>query len=168
MLAPVNGSELDNGNDDFDPSTATVTSIDTGNAAGNVIPAAVMARFNLRFNTEHKSDDLIAWLEEHFDRVGGRWQANWRVSAQPFITPAGPLTDLMQGAVKLVTGQTPVLSTSGGTSDARFITMMCPVAEFGLVGKTMHQIDEHVDVADIDQLAQVYYEMLVQFFKDDT
>ncbi len=168
MLAPVNGSELDGGNDYFDPSTASITSIDTGNTAGNVTPAIVTAKFNLRFNTEHKSDDLIAWLEEHFERVGGQWHANWRVSAQPFITPAGPFTDLMQGAVKLVTGQTPVLSTSGGTSDARFITMMCPVAEFGLVGKTMHQINENVDMADIDQLVKVYYEMLVQFFKDDT
>ena len=168
MLAPVNGSELDAGNDYFDPSTANITSIDTGNAAGNVIPAVVTASFNIRFNTDHKSDDLIAWLEEHFDRVGGRWLANWRVSAQPFITPAGAFTDLMQGAVKSVTGQTPVLSTSGGTSDARFITMICPVAEFGLVGKTMHQIDEHVEAADIDQLVQVYHEMLVQFFKDNS
>ena len=168
MLTPVNGSELDGGNDYFDPSSANITSIDTGNLVGNVIPAAVTASFNIRFNTEHKSNDLIAWLEEHFDRIGGRWHANWRVSAQPFITPAGAFTDLMQNAVKSVTGQMPVLSTSGGTSDARFITMICPVAEFGLVGKTMHQIDEHVDAADIDQLVQVYHEMLVQFFKDDT
>jgi succinyl-diaminopimelate desuccinylase len=167
MLAPVNGTALDGGNDYFDPSTANVTSIDTSNDAGNVIPATVEARFNIRFNTEHKSEDLIGWLEEHFDRIGGQWTANWRVSALPFVTPAGRLTQLMQGAILSVTGQTPALSTSGGTSDARFITTICPVAEFGLVGQTMHQVDEHVDAADIDQLAKIYHQMLVRFFEGE-
>lgn len=167
MLAPVNGTALDGGNDCFDPSTANVTSIDTSNDAGNVIPATVEARFNIRFNTEHKSEDLIGWLEEHFDRIGGQWTANWRVSALPFVTPAGRLTELMQGAILSVTGQTPALSTSGGTSDARFITTICPVAEFGLVGQTMHQVDEHVDAADIDQLAKIYHQMLVRFFEGE-
>ena len=166
MLEPVNGTKLDGGNDYFDPSTANVTSIDTNNAAGNVIPGMVTAKFNIRFNTNHKSADLIGWLEEHFERVGGPWHATWRTSAEPFVTPVGALTDLMQGAVETVTGQKPVLSTSGGTSDARFITTICPVVEFGLVGKTMHQIDEHVHVADIEQLTKIYHEMLVQFFKD--
>jgi len=167
MLAPVNGTALDGGNDYFDPSTANVTSIDTSNDAGNVIPATVEARFNIRFNTEHKSEDLIGWLEEHFDRIGGQWTANWRVSALPFVTPAGRLTELMQGAILSVTGQTPALSTSGGTSDARFISTICPVAEFGLVGQTMHQVDEHVDAADIDQLAKIYHQMLVRFFEGE-
>ena len=168
MLAPVNGTALDGGNDYFDPSTANVTSIDTGNDAGNVTPASVSAKFNIRFNTEHKSDDLIVWLEEHFNSVGGEWTATWRASAQPFVTPAGSFTALMQTAIETVTGQKPVLSTSGGTSDARFITNICPVAEFGLVGQTMHQVDEHVDAADIDQLAKIYHEMLVRFFKGDS
>jgi len=168
MLAPVNSTALDGGNDYFDPSTANVTSIDTGNEAGNVIPASVSAKFNIRFNTEHNSDDLISWLEEHFNRVGGEWTATWRASAQPFVTPVGSLTKLMQTAIESVTGQKPVLSTSGGTSDARFITRICPVAEFGLVGQTMHQVDEHVDTADIDQLAKIYHEMLVHFFKGDS
>ena len=168
MLAPVNGTALDGGNDYFDPSTANVTSIDTGNEAGNVIPASVSAKFNIRFNTEHKSDDLIVWLEEHFNSVGGEWTATWRASAQPFVTPAGSFTALMQTAIESVTGQKPVLSTNGGTSDARFITNICPVAEFGLVGQTMHQVDEHVDAADIDQLAKIYNEMLVRFFKGDS
>jgi len=167
MLAPVNGTALDGGNDYFDPSTANVTSIDTGNEVGNVIPATVEARFNIRFNTEHKSEDLIEWLEEHFDRIGGQWTANWRVSALPFVTPAGRLTELMQDAILAVTGQTPTLSTGGGTSDARFITTICPVAEFGLVGQTMHQIDEYVDSADIDQLAKIYHQMLVRFFEGE-
>ena len=168
MLAPVNGTALDGGNDYFDPSTANVTSIDTGNEVGNVIPATVEARFNIRFNTEHKSEDLIEWLEEHFDRIGGQWTANWRVSALPFVTPAGRLTELMQDAILAVTGQTPTLSTGGGTSDARFITTICPVAEFGLVGQTMHQIDEYVDSADIDQLAKIYHQMLVRFFEGES
>jgi succinyl-diaminopimelate desuccinylase len=167
MLAPVNGTALDGGNDYFDPSAANVTSIDTGNEAGNIIPASVSAKFNIRFNTEHNSDDLIGWLEEHFNGVGGEWTATWRASAQPFVTPAGSFTQLMQAAIESVTGQKPILSTSGGTSDARFITNICPVAEFGLVGQTMHQIDEHVDAADIDQLAKIYYEMLVRFFQGD-
>ena len=165
MLAPVNGVTLDAGNTYFDASTAHVTTIDTGNKAGNVIPATVSASFNIRFNTEHKAEDLIGWLEEHFDRVGGSWQADWRVSAQPFVTPAGPLTDLMQAAISDVTGKNAELSTSGGTSDARFITHLCPVAEFGLVGQTMHKVDEHVLTDDIDQLTAIYLAMLSRFFK---
>ena len=165
MLAPVNGVTLDGGNDYFDASTAHITSIDTGNAAGNVTPATVSARFNIRFNTEHKADDLIGWLEEHFNRIGGNWQADWRVSAEPFVTPAGPLTDLMQAAITEVTGKNAELSTSGGTSDARFITHLCPVAEFGLVGQTMHKVDEHVSIDDIDQLTAIYLAMLTRFFE---
>jgi len=165
MLAPVNGVTLDAGNAYFDASTAHVTTIDTGNKAGNVIPATVSASFNIRFNTEHKAEDLIGWLEEHFDRVGGSWQADWRVSAQPFVTPAGPLTDLMQVAISDVTGKNAELSTSGGTSDARFITHLCPVAEFGLVGQTMHKVDEHVLTDDIDQLTAIYLAMLSRFFE---
>ena len=165
MLAPVNGVTLDDGNDYFDASTAHVTTIDTGNKAGNVIPATVSASFNIRFNTEQRADDLISWLEDHFDQVGGQWQADWRVSAQPFVTPTGPLTDLMKAAISEVTGMVAELSTSGGTSDARFITHLCPVAEFGLVGQTMHKVDEHVSIDDIDQLTAIYLAMLSRFFE---
>ena len=165
MLAPVNGTALDGGNDYFEPSSANVTSIHTDNEANNIIPASASAKFNIRFNTEHSSDDLIGWLEKHFNNVGGEWTAKWRASAQPFVTPAGSFTESMQAAIESVTGQKPILSTSGGTSDARFITNICPVAEFGLVGLTMHQVDEHVDAGDIDQLANIYREMLVRFFK---
>jgi succinyl-diaminopimelate desuccinylase len=165
MLAPVNGTALDNGNVHFDPSTANITSIDTGNDAGNIIPASVTAQFNIRFNTEHDADGLIASLEEHFASVGGVYQAAWKVSAHPFVTPVGPHINRLCAAVESVTGRTPALSTSGGTSDARFITTICPVAEFGLVGKTMHQIDEHVEVGDIDRLAKIYEEILLRFFE---
>ena len=165
MLAPVNGTALDGGNEHFDASMANVTNIDTGNSVGNVIPASVSANFNIRFNTEHKADDLIGWLEEHFARVGGAYKAEWRVSAHPFVTPVGNHINLVCDAIEAVTGQVPELSTSGGTSDARFITTICPVAEFGLVGKTMHQVDEYVDVGDIDRLAKIYENVLNRFFK---
>ncbi len=164
MLAPVNGCELDGGNEFFDPSTANVTSIDVDNPAGNVIPAQATASFNIRFNTEHTADSLIGWLEEHFDRVGGTWSAEWRSSAHPFLTAPGLLTDIIAAAAQSVTGRCPALSTTGGTSDARFITDICPVAEFGLVGQTMHKVDENVAVADIETLTDIYAETLALFF----
>ena len=162
MLAPVNGTELDGGTPHFLPSAANVTTIDVGNPATNVIPARAAAKFNIRFNTEHSADSLRGWLEEHFTRVGGDWHAQWKANADPFITDPGPLTDMLAAAVTEITGRTPALSTTGGTSDARFITRMCPVAEFGLVGKTMHQVDEHVGVADIEALCAIYQSFLVR------
>lgn len=162
MLAPVNGTELDGGTPHFLPSAANVTTIDVGNPATNIIPARAEAKFNIRFNTEHSADSLRGWLEEHFTRVGGDWHAQWKANADPFITDPGPLTDMLAAAVTEITGRTPALSTTGGTSDARFITRMCPVAEFGLVGKTMHQVDEHVDVADIEELCAIYQSFLVR------
>ncbi|MGB2461658.1 MAG: succinyl-diaminopimelate desuccinylase [Candidatus Puniceispirillaceae bacterium] len=165
MLAPVNGCELDGGTEFFDPSTANVTSIDVGNKAGNVIPASATAQFNIRFNTVHSADSLIGWLEEHFDRVGGTWEAHWKATAHPFLTPPGQLTDMIADATEKIVGRRPKLSTNGGTSDARFITNICPVAEFGLVGRTMHKIDEQVAVEDIDSLTDIYTHILNSFFE---
>ncbi|MGB1920878.1 MAG: succinyl-diaminopimelate desuccinylase [Candidatus Puniceispirillaceae bacterium] len=165
MLAPVNGCELDGGTEFFDPSTANVTSIDVGNKAGNVIPASATAQFNIRFNTEHSADSLIGWLEEHFDRVGGTWEAHWKATAHPFLTPPGQLTDMIADATEKIVGRRPKLSTNGGTSDARFITNICPVAEFGLVGRTMHKIDEQVAVEDIQSLTDIYTHILNLFFE---
>ena len=165
MLAPVNGCELDGGTEFFDPSTANVTSIDVGNKAGNVIPASATAQFNIRFNTEHSADSLIGWLEEHFDRVGGTWEAHWKATAHPFLTPPGQLTDMIADATEKIVGRRPKLLTNGGTSDARFITNICPVAEFGLVGRTMHKIDEQVAVEDIDSLTDIYTHILNSFFE---
>ena len=164
MLAPVNGCELDSGTPHFGPSVAHVTTIDVGNPATNVIPARAEARFNIRFNTEHSAAGLIGWLEEHFARVGGNWSVIWKSNADPFITTPGPLTDLLADASEAVTGRRPELSTTGGTSDARFITNLCPVAEFGLVGQTMHQVDENVPISDIDGLSAIYEECLRRFF----
>ena len=165
MLAPVNGCELDSGTEFFDPSTTNVTSIDVGNTAGNVIPASATAQFNIRFNTEHSADSLIGWLEEHFDRVGGKWEAHWKATAHPFLTPPGQLTEMIAEAAEKIVGRRPELLTNGGTSDARFITTICPVAEFGLVGKTMHKIDEQVAVEDINALTDVYTHILHSFFE---
>ena len=165
MLAPVNGCELDGGTEFFDPSAANVTSIDVGNKAGNVIPASATAQFNIRFNTEHSADSLIGWLEEHFDRVGGIWEAHWKATAHPFLTPPGQLTEMIADATEKIVGRRPKLSTNGGTSDARFITNICPVAEFGLVGRTMHKIDEQVAVEDIQSLTDIYTHILNLFFE---
>jgi succinyl-diaminopimelate desuccinylase len=165
MLAPVNGCELDGGTEFFDPSTANVTSIDVGNKAGNIIPASATAQFNIRFNTEHSAGSLIGWLEEHFDRVGGAWEAHWKATAHPFLTPPGQLTDMIANATEKIVGRRPKLLTNGGTSDARFITNICPVAEFGLVGRTMHKIDEQVAVGDIDSLTDIYTHILNSFFE---
>ena len=164
MLAPVNGCELDAGTPHFGPSTANVTTIDVGNPATNVIPARAEAGFNIRFNTEHSADSLIGWLEEHFARIGGDWTVEWKSNADPFITAPGPLTDLISESCRAVTGRTPELSTGGGTSDARFITKLCPVAEFGLVGQTMHKVDENVATADIDGLSAIYETAIRRLF----
>ena len=164
MLAPVNGCELDAGTPHFGPSTANVTTVDVGNPATNVIPARAEAGFNIRFNTEHSADSLIGWLEEHFARIGGDWTVEWKSNADPFITAPGPLTELISESCRAVTGRTPELSTGGGTSDARFITKLCPVAEFGLVGQTMHKVDENVATADIDGLSAIYETAIRRFF----
>lgn len=166
MLGPVNSAKLDGGTDYFDPSTAEVTDIELVGGASNVIPQAASAAFNIRFNTEHSVASLQGWLEEHFDRVASQhkvtYQADFASNASPFITKPGVLTTRMQAAISRLTNKQASLSTTGGTSDARFICKICPVAEFGLVGQTMHKIDEHVAIADIDQLAAIYAEMLAE------
>lgn len=166
MLAPVNSAKLDGGTDYFDSSTAEVTDIELVGGASNVIPQAASAAFNIRFNTEHSVASLQGWLEEHFDRVASQhkvaYQADFASNASPFITEPGVLTTRMQAAISRLTNKQASLSTTGGTSDARFICKICPVAEFGLVGQTMHKIDEHVAIADIDQLAAIYAEMLAE------
>ncbi len=166
MLAPVNSTELDGGTAFFDPSTAQVTALNIADPASNVIPNSVTAQFNIRFNTEHTADSLTGWLEEHFERIAEkaavRFDATFVSNAAPFITEPGPFTALLSDAILSQTGTTPSLSTTGGTSDARFICKICPVAEFGLVGRTMHKIDEHVATDDIETLASIYHDILVR------
>ena len=166
MLEPVNSAKLDGGTDYFGPSTAEVTHLNIADPASNVIPDKAFAQFNIRFNTEHTTDSLQGWLDEHFTRIASQlevqYEARFWSNAFPFITEASVHLDVVKSAIRTVTGQSPVLSTTGGTSDARFISSLCPVAEFGLVGQTMHQVDEHVSTTDIETLTDIYFEMIRQ------
>ena len=159
---------LDGGTAHFDASTLAVVSVDTDNPTTNVIPAECRATVNIRFNDAHHSSDLSRWLKAEVDRVaqdfGVTGDMRVKVSGESFVTPPGPLSDLVARAVEAETGVTPVLSTSGGTSDARFVKDHCPVVEFGLVGRTMHQVDEHVPLAQITQLKAVYGRILRDYF----
>jgi len=160
--------ELDQGSDHFDASTLAVVTIDTGNTATNVIPAQTKAGVNIRFNELHSGASLTEWMQGIADQVaadfGVQVAMQVKVSGESFITPPGPLSDLVGRAVKAETGRDPVLSTSGGTSDARFVQHHCPVVEFGLVGRTMHQVDERVAVEQIVQLKAIYGRILRDYF----
>ena len=168
LIDRLAGHELDQGTDHFDASTLAVTTIDTGNPANNVIPAETRATVNIRFNDSHSSDSLTEWLRAEADKVAAEFGVEiamtTQVSGESFITPPGELSDLVAAAVQAETGVTPELSTSGGTSDARFVKNHCPVVEFGLVGKTMHQVDERVEVAQIKQLKSIYTRILRDYF----
>ncbi len=160
--------ELDRGTDHFDASTLAVVTVDTGNPATNVIPAQARATVNIRFNDQHSGDSLTAWLQTQADAVaaayGVEMDVTVKVSGESFLTPPGPLSDLVADAVEAETGRRPELSTSGGTSDARFVKDHCPVVEFGLVGQSMHKVDEHVRVAHIDELKSIYGRILRDYF----
>ncbi len=159
---------LDEGTEHFDPSTLAVTTIDTGNTANNVIPAETRATVNIRFNDAHTSDRLTGWLRGVADSVaaetGVEITMRTQVSGESFFTSPGELSALVARAVEAETGVVPEMSTSGGTSDARFVKNHCPVVEFGLVGKTMHQVDERVEIAQIGQLKQIYTRILREYF----
>ena len=159
---------LDDGSDHFDASTLAVVTIDTGNPANNVIPAQSHATVNIRFNDLHTSASITEWLRAEAEAVAETFDVSVdirvKVSGESFLTPPGPLSDLVAQAVKAETGRDPVLSTTGGTSDARFVKDHCPVVEFGLVGKTMHQVDECVPVEQIHQLKAIYGRILTDYF----
>lgn len=159
---------LDEGTDHFDASTCSVTTIDTGNEATNVIPAETRMAVNLRFNDLHTGASLTDWLQAEADKVasetGVQIAMEVKISGEAFLTPPGDLSDLVSGAVTAETGLTPVLSTTGGTSDARFVKSHCPVVEFGLVGHRMHQVDERVWIEDIHALKRIYTRILADYF----
>lgn len=160
--------ELDSGTDHFDPSTLAVVTVDTGNPATNVIPAQARATVNIRFNDTHSGASLSEWLQTEAAQIdaafGTTTETRIRISGESFLTPPGALSDLVSAAVKAETGVTPELSTTGGTSDARFVKSHCPVVEFGLVGKTMHQVDECVPTDQIGQLKAIYTRILSDYF----
>lgn len=160
--------ELDHGTDHFDASTLAVTTIDTGNVATNVIPALCRATVNIRFNDAHSSATVSGWLREEADKIaresGAQVEMSVHVSGESFITEPGPLSELVSKSVQAETNRVPEMSTSGGTSDARFVKSHCPVVEFGLVGKTMHAVDERVEVAQIHRLKAIYTRILQDYF----
>jgi succinyl-diaminopimelate desuccinylase len=168
FLDTVQSHVLDTGAQGFQPSNLEVVTIDVGNPTSNVIPESATARFNIRFNTAHSGASLSDWLLSEAARANqgfnGKIALDIMVSGEAFFTQPGILTDVVQNACEAVTGRRPELSTTGGTSDARFIKDYCPVCEFGLVGATMHQINERVAVADIETLTQIYERVLADYF----
>ncbi len=169
LMGALMDEPLDQGSHKFDPSNLEFTSIDIGNPTVNLIPGEARARFNIRFNDCHDYASLKALVEQRAKKAAGdkvRWTIDWEPSnADVFYTEPSPFTDVVVGAVAEVTGKTPKLSTSGGTSDARFIKDYCPVVEFGLVGQTMHAIDERVPVKDLQTLTAVYRKILDNYFR---
>ncbi|MDP3369494.1 MAG: succinyl-diaminopimelate desuccinylase [Brevundimonas sp.] len=168
LMARLADHRLDEGYQGFQPSNLEITTIDIGNPAMNVIPAEAKARLNIRFNPGHTGDDLIAWLNamagEAQAASGLRIELEHLCSGDAFLTEPGPFVTAVQDAVEAAVGRRPEASTTGGTSDARFIRAMCPVLELGLVGQTMHQIDERAPTAEIEALAEVYQAVIRTYF----
>lgn len=168
LVNKISSHELDQGNEYFDPSNLSVTTIDTGNNASNVIPAETTATINVRFNDLHSSGTLKNWLLSEINIIENefniKFSSIFKVSGESFLTLPNDFSAIVEKAIKSKTGITPELSTSGGTSDARFIKNHAPVVEVGLVGKTMHQTDEHVDLSDIEKLKSIYSSILENYF----
>jgi len=164
ILHALTTTELDRGSEHFPPSTLQVATIDVGNPASNVIPASAQAVLNIRFNDRWTGETLKRWLAERLDALGGHCTLDVTVSGESFLVPPGAIGERLAEAVRRITGKTPEFSTTGGTSDARFIRSCCPVAEFGLVGQTAHQVDERVALADLAALAEIYDTFLGLFF----
>jgi succinyl-diaminopimelate desuccinylase len=168
LMDQFSSEPLDNGTDHFDASTLAVVTMDTGNPATNVIPAECKATLNIRFNDSHSGASLTEWMQAKVDTISAETgvgiDMRVTISGESFITPPGDLSELVANSVEAETGRRPELSTSGGTSDARFVQHHCPVVEFGLVGKTMHQVDEQVPVAQIHQLKYIYSRILRDYF----
>ncbi|WP_315734931.1 succinyl-diaminopimelate desuccinylase [Bradyrhizobium sp. SZCCHNR1093] len=168
LIVALSDEPLDHGSAQFQPSNLEFTTVDVGNTATNVIPGLARAKFNIRYNDCHTQETLRALVEERLAKACGnriRAHIDWLPSnSNVFLTKPGPFTDLAVAAIESVTGRKPELSTTGGTSDARFISSYCPVIEFGLVGQTMHQIDERASVADIATLTKIYRGILERYF----
>jgi len=168
LITALSDEPLDHGSAQFQASNLEFTSVDVGNTASNVIPGQARAKFNIRYNDCHSRDSLRALVEARLAKATGnriRARIVWEPSnSDVFVTKPSPFTDLAVAAIEEVTGRKPELSTSGGTSDARFISKYCPVIEFGLVGQTMHQVDERTPVADLEKLTKIYRGILDRYF----
>ena len=168
LLAALDASPLDAGTEHFDPSNLEVTTLDVGNPATNVIPAQARAVFNIRFNDLWTPETLAAEIERRLREAAGN-TVRYEVSFEPtnavaFLTQPGPFVAMAAEAVEAETGKRPALSTTGGTSDARFIKDYCPVVEYGVVGQTMHQVDERVAIADLAALERITHRLLTSYF----
>lgn len=168
LLARLQARILDEGYPRFPASNLEVTTIDVGNPATNVIPARATARLNIRFNPAHDGEALVAWLSDECRQAeaqfAGKVTLDPRLTGNAFITEPGPFVDVCAGAVQDVTGKAPELSTTGGISDARFIRALCPVVELGLVGATMHAVDECTPVAQVEELTAIYERLIARYF----
>jgi succinyl-diaminopimelate desuccinylase len=168
VVTQLAGHKLDKGTEHFDPSTLAFTTLDVGNAATNVIPGEARAAFNIRFNDKHTPDSLTNWVNDRVAQVARQFgceiTVTGKTSGVAFLTAPGKFTQLVSDTVAGVTGQAPFFSTSGGTSDARFIKDICPVVELGLAGGTMHKADECVPVAEIAALTEIYAALLTAYF----
>jgi succinyl-diaminopimelate desuccinylase len=162
-MQALTAAPIDAGTDWFEPSTLQLTSLDVGNTATNVIPPSARAALNIRFNDKHSGASLIAWVKATLARYAERFDVEASISGESFVTQPGPMVDILRGAIVGATGIEPKLDTGGGTSDARFIATYCPVAEFGLVGATMHQTDERVPVGELRDLARIYRDVIAAF-----
>jgi len=169
ILKRIKDLKLDKGTKNFQPSNLEITKISIDNHADNVIPGSAEAVFNIRFNDKHSSSSLKRKLNKIFKTVSkinkSKFKVNYDVSGEAFLTKPNKTTYMVQNIIKKITGLKPKLSTSGGTSDARFIKNISPCLEFGLVGKTMHKIDESVSVSDLKKLTKIYENILVSYFK---
>src|SRR5437764_982908 len=168
LIVAISDEPLDHGSAQFQASNPEFTAVDVGNTANNVIPGQARAKFNIRYNDNHTQASLRELVETRLTKAcGNRIRARivWEPSnSNVFVTKPGPFTDLAVSAIEEVTGRKPELSTSGGTSDARFISSYCPVIEFGLAGQTMHQVDERTPVSDLEKLTRIYRGVLDQYF----
>jgi succinyl-diaminopimelate desuccinylase len=169
LIERLLANPLDNGNAHFDPSTLAFTSFDVGNPAGNVIPSKAVLKFNIRYSTEHNYDTLKALVNGHieklYEEMGGVWGVKFTEGAEAFITEPGAFVGVVQDAIIAETGITPKLSTSGGTSDARFIKDYCPVLEFGPTNATIHQTDERISVEELKATTRIYRRILDSYFQ---
>jgi succinyl-diaminopimelate desuccinylase len=169
LLAKLQARVLDEGYPEFQPSNLEVTLVEMPNTADNIIPATARARLNIRFNPNHSGQALADWIaaEAKAAAQGSRCTAavTPQISGEAFLTERGPFTELVAQAVADIAGRPPELSTSGGTSDARFIRALCPVVEVGLVGTTMHKVDERTPVAEIERLQAVYERLIERYFE---
>ena len=166
LLCELDGHNFDGGTATFSPTNLEITSIDVGNMATNVIPSEVTIRLNIRFNDCHTGKELETWLRNICSNHAGNHSISVDISGEPFIATADHYTELIVAAIQEVTGRVPELSTSGGTSDARFIKDVCPVVEFGLISQTMHRIDECIAIEELERLSDVYYTILKHYFRD--